>query len=108
MEEYTWDSADVDWSEVDLTFGEPWFIKKIRRLLKGPTSDWKRKGQPLDPKKDVFDKLEPEEKKKLIKLVCIVKGKSYKQELEPSEVDITISDIEFTITEVEKRLKIML
>ena len=103
---FNWDKANFAWdngspfsnqSSTPFTWDDVALIKQIAEALErlGPYAD-------LDVQDDAlqdFVKDDPEKKKRLIKLICKVQGKVYKETKEIEEVKINIEDVKLLIKE---------
>ena len=103
---FNWDKANFAWdngspfpnqSSTPFTWDDVALIKQVAEALErlGPYAD-------LDVQDDAlqdFVKDDPEKKKRLIKLICKVQGKVYKETKEIEEVKINIKDVKLLIKE---------
>ena len=103
---FNWDKANFAWdngspfsnqSSTPFTWDDVALIKQVAETLErlGPYAD-------LDVQDDALQNLvkdDPEKKKRLIKLICKVQGKVYKETKEIEEVKINIEDVKLLIKE---------
>jgi hypothetical protein len=86
------EAESLVWSEVDFTWDDLQLISKAGRYRRKKTLD------------DYLIK-HPEDKKRLIRLICKVKGITvYDEQKAVSSGKIDVKDIDFLIEEVEKRM----
>tara|TARA_B100000131_G_C17824609_1_gene495149 strand:- start:199 stop:516 length:318 start_codon:yes stop_codon:yes gene_type:complete len=51
---------------------------------------------------NVYDKLDKEKKKKVVKLICMVKGRKIEEEKEVEDFEISIDDIDLVLERAKK------
>lgn len=104
MNEYpTWDTTNVQWQNANWTFSECQLVEEIVKTYSGvdaskffeePYSPWSR---------------DKEKKKRLIKLICKIKGIEFSSEKEKLEnIKISVEDIKLvvkTVSGVELSIK---
>ena len=83
----TWDKANVIWSNNSFTWDE---VQLVIEAIKGGVSE------DLMP----WTKFDDEKKKRLIKLICKVQGKTIKEEKEIQDYKIKVSDIKLLAEKV--------
>ena len=100
---FKWNTANFKWDEgstfpnqsnTPFTWDDVALIVEIAEAL-GPYAD-------LDLQDDAIQSLvkdDPEKKKRLIKLICKVQGKTYKETKEIDKVKINIKDVKLLIKE---------
>ena len=103
---FNWGKANFAWdngspfsnqSSTPFTWDDVALIKQVAEALErlGPYAD-------LDVQDDALQDLvqdDPEKKKRLIKLICKVQGKVYKETKEIEEIKINIEDVKLLIKE---------
>ena len=94
--------GDKKWKNANLTWGDYQLISEIADVLEGGGSSPTKRKKALDK---WLDK-EPEKKKRLVKLVCMVKGEKFEETKEVEETKIDISDVEILIKEVFSKLMV--
>ena len=95
MSSITWDNADILWNNNSFTWDE---VQLVRELIsQGPSGD----GQIADPSWTDFDD-EERRKKRLIKLILKVHGKTIteRKQKEIKQYKIKASDIKITVEKV--------
>jgi hypothetical protein len=108
MAEYSYDSMPVNWEDILFLWDEPWLIlEEVSNIItSGAAFPRTRK---IRRAKDIYDKLGDEKKiKKLIRIVCLVKGYKYDETKEVKDINITLADITETILEVKKHVTVTL
>ena len=85
-----WEDANFAWDDNSYTWDE---IALVVEAVSGPP------GEGDDFIHPFFDK-DPENKKKLVKLICKVQGKTIKKEKEIKDYKITVKDIQLLAEEV--------
>ena len=89
------EAKDLVWSSVDFTWEDLQLIGKITSLRKGKTLD------------DYLVR-RPDDKKKLIRLICRVKGiKVYDEEKRTEDIEINVKDIDLLINEAFKQMTVI-
>jgi hypothetical protein len=105
MEE-TWDSMETSWDEIDFLYNESWFVLSEAETIIGGGAGISRVSR-VRKAKDVYKRLGDREKvKKLVRVVCKVKGYEFDETKEIKDVKITLKDIKETIVEVKKHIRI--
>ena len=94
MSEYTWCDFSETWCDTDELWSqcEP-IIKKLKR------------GRSSGELTKQFGKLRKDEKKILVKVILIYKGKEYIDEHEIEKYKVTIKDLKMIISEYDRREK---
>ena len=103
---FNWDKANFQWdrgstfpnqSKTPFTWDDVALIIQVAEVLEklGPYAD----GDVQDDAIQDFVKDDPEKKKRLIKLICKVQGRVYKETKEIKEVKINIEDVKLLIKE---------
>jgi|TARA_B100001564_G_scaffold206304_1_gene173607 hypothetical protein len=96
---FSWDrgSAFLNQSKTPFTWDDVALIIQVAEVLEklGPYAD----GDVQDDAIQDLVKDDPEKKKRLIKLICKVQGKIYKETKEIEEVKINIEDVKLLIKE---------
>jgi len=87
-----WDEANFKWNDNPHTWDDVALVIEVINVVGPP-------GEGDDFIHPIFDK-EPEKKKKLVKLICKVQGKTIKKEKEIKEYKITVKDIQLLAEEV--------
>jgi|TARA_R100000030_G_scaffold38207_1_gene28653 hypothetical protein len=87
-----WDEANFKWNDNPHTWDDVALVIEVISVVGPP-------GEGDDFIHPIFDK-EPEKKKKLVKLICKVQGKTIKKEKEIKEYKITVKDIQLLAEEV--------
>ena len=85
-----WENADFKWNSNPFTWDE---VALVIEVISGPP------GEGDDYVHPFFDK-DPEKKKKLIKLICKVQGKTIEKNKEIKEYKITVKDIQLLAEKV--------
>ena len=96
--------GDKKWINANLTWGDYQFISEVADVV----DEIEAGGGSLPSKRKKLDKWldqEPEKKKRLIKLICMVKGEKFEETKEVEELTINIKDVEFVIEEVLSKIK---
>ena len=88
-----WEDADFKWNDNPYTWDEVALVVEVIKAISGPP------GEGDDFIHPFFDK-DPESKKKLVKLICKVQGKTIKKEKEIKDFKITVEDIQLLAEEV--------
>ena len=88
-----WEDANFKWNDNPYTWDEVALVVEAIEAISGPP------GEGDDFIHPFFDK-DPEKKKKLIKLICKVQGKTIEKEKEIKEYKITVKDIQLLAEEV--------
>ena len=97
--------GDKKWINANLTWGDYQFISEVADVV----DEIEAAGGSLPSKRKKLDKWldqEPEKKKRLIKLICMVKGEKFEETKEVEKADIDISDVEILIKEVFSKLMV--
>ena len=90
------DNVEIVWGDNPYTWGDVSFVIE---LADGLGSGRRRQ--------DRLDRLDDEKKKKLIRLICRVKGeKVYDEEKEVGDIQIKLEDAELVINEVLGKIKV--
>ena len=87
-----WEDANFKWNDNPHTWDDVALVIEVISVVGPP-------GEGDDFIHPIFDK-EPEKKKKLVKLICKVQGKTIKKEKEIKEYKITVKDIQLLAEEV--------
>ena len=88
------EASDIVWKNLDFTWEDVQLLGKITSLRKGKTLD------------DYLVR-RPDDKKRLIRLICKVKGvEVYDEEKEVEDSKIDIKDIDLLINEVFKKMMV--
>ena len=91
--------VSLTWSTASFTFEEVLVVKEVSEILGSTHSRRKREEQ--------LRKLDKRKKKKLIHLICRIKGeKVYDEQKEIEEVDIKLEDAELVVEKVLGRIKV--
>ena len=86
------------WGATDVTWGDAQFIQEI---MDGIGSGSRRERQ------DRLNKLDNDKKKKLINLICRIKGeKVYDDYTEINDVNVKIEDVELVVESIMKKVKL--
>tara|TARA_Y100000361_G_scaffold120031_1_gene111637 strand:+ start:266 stop:643 length:378 start_codon:yes stop_codon:yes gene_type:complete len=86
------------WGATDVTWGDAQFIQEI---MDGIGSGSRRERQ------DRLNKLDNDKKKKLIHLICRIKGeKVYDDYTEINDVNVKIEDVELVVESIMKKVKL--
>ena len=86
------------WGATDVTWGDAQFIQEI---MDGIGSGSRRERQ------DRLNKLDDDKKKKLIHLICRIKGeKVYDDYTEINDVNVKIEDVELVVESIMKKVKL--
>ena len=86
------------WGATDVTWGDAQFIQEI---MDGIGSGSRRERQ------DRLNKLDNDKKKKLIHLICRIKGeKVYDDYTEVNNVNVKIEDVELVVESIMKKVKL--
>ena len=85
-----WEDANFKWNDNPHTWDE---VALVIEAISGPPGEGDDFIHPL------FDK-DPEKRKKLVKLICKVQGKTIEKEKEIKEYKITVKDIQLLAEEV--------
>tara|TARA_B100001778_G_C18554277_1_gene614513 strand:- start:26 stop:346 length:321 start_codon:yes stop_codon:yes gene_type:complete len=88
----TWESSsDFKWEELVSDVWELWrfFLDVFQQTKK---SEYK----------NVYDKLDDEKKKKVVKLICMVKGQKIEEEKVVEDFEISIDDIDLVLERAKK------
>ena len=86
------------WGATDVTWGDAQFIQEI---MDGIGSGSRRERQ------DRLNKLDNDKKKKLIHLICRIKGeKVYDDYTEINDVNVKIEDVELVVESIVKKVKL--
>jgi hypothetical protein len=86
------------WGATDVTWGDAQFIQEI---MDGIGSGSRRERQ------DRLNKLDNDKKKKLIHLICRIKGeKVYDDYTEINDVNVKIEDVELVVESIIKKVKL--
>ena len=88
-----WDEANFKWNDNPHTWDEVALVIEALEAISGPP------GEGDDFIHPFFDK-DSEKKKKLVKLICKVQGKTIKKEKEIKDFKITVKDIQLLAEEV--------
>lgn len=88
-----WEDADFKWNDNPYTWDEVALVVEAIKSISGPP------GEGDDFIHPFFDK-DPESKKRLVKLICKVQGKTIKKEKEIKDFKITVKDIQLLAEEV--------
>ena len=91
-----WGDADFKWNDNPYTWDEVAIVVEAIEAIKaisGPPGEGDDFIHPL------FDK-DPEKRKKLVKLICKVQGKTIEKEKEIKDYKITVKDIQLLAEEV--------
>ena len=93
--ETTWDNIPITWESLLHTVWElfTFFVQTFGNVK---TREYE----------NVYKKLDDEKKKKVVKLICMVKGEKFEETKEVENVDIDISDVEILIKEVFSKLMV--
>ena len=97
--------GDKKWINANLTWGDYQLISEVAEGVE----EIEAGGGSLPSKRKKLDKWldqEPEKKKRLIKLICMVKGEKFEETKEVEEAEIDISDVEILIKEVFSKLMV--
>ena len=85
-----WEDANFKWNDNPFTWDE---VALVIEAISGPPGEGDDFIHPL------FDK-DPEKRKKLVKLICKVQGKTIEKEKEIKDYKITVKDIQLLAEEV--------
>ena len=88
-----WEDANIKWNDNPFTWDEVTLVVEALEAISGPP------GEGDDFIHPFFDK-DSEKKKKLVKLICKVQGKTIEKEKEIKEYKITVKDIQLLAEEV--------
>ena len=88
-----WEDANIKWNDNPFTWDEVALVVEALEAISGPP------GEGDDFIHPFFDK-DSEKKKKLVKLICKVQGKTIEKEKEIKEYKITVKDIQLLAEEV--------
>ena len=88
-----WEDANFKWNDNPFTWDEVALVVEDLEAISGPP------GEGDDFIHPFFDK-DSEKKKKLVKLICKVQGKTIEKEKEIKEYKITVKDIQLLAEEV--------
>ena len=94
-----WEDANFNWNDAPQDKGASRYTWDDVALVIEVISVVGPPGEGDDFIHPIFDK-EPEKKKKLVKLICKVQGKTIKKEKEIKEYKITVKDIQLLAEEV--------
>ena len=97
--------GDKKWINANLTWGDYQLISEVADVV----DEIEAGGGSLPSKRKKLDKWldqEPEKKKRLIKLICMVKGEKFEETKEVEEAKVDISDVEILIKEVFSKLMV--
>ena len=94
-----WDEASFKWNDNPHTWDDVVLVIAAIDAAGEAISIVGPPGEGDDFIHPIFDK-EPEKKKKLVKLICKVQGKTIKKEKEIKEYKITVKDIQLLAEEV--------
>jgi len=95
--------GDKKWKNADLTWGDYQLIAEVSDVV----DEIEAGGGSLPSKRKKLDKWldqEPEKKKRLIKLICMVKGEKFEETKEVEETKVDITDVEILIKEVFSKI----
>lgn len=114
-------TTDIYWEELEFVWSEEWILNEVdgiiragrsRRRKKPPAYSYtgkthKEEVEEYEDVEEIYDELGDEEKvRKLIRMVCVVRGMKYDERREMREVKITVDDIKQTIVEVNKKIHV--
>ena len=86
------------WGATDVTWGDAQFIQEI---MDGIGSGSRRERQ------DRLNKLDKDKKKRLIHLICRIKGeKVYDDKVEVKDIDVKVEDVELVLESIVKKVKL--
>ena len=88
-----WEDANFKWNDNPYTWDEVALVAEAVAAISGPPGEGDDFIHPL------FDK-DPEKRKKLVKLICKVQGKTIEKEKEIKDYKITVKDIQLLAEEV--------
>ena len=88
-----WEDANFKWNDNPFTWDEVALVVEALEAISGPP------GEGDDFIHPFFDK-DPENKKKLVKLICKVQGKTIEKNKEIKDYKITVKDIQLLAEEV--------
>ena len=88
-----WEDANIKWNDNPFTWDEVALVVETLEAISGPP------GEGDDFIHPFFDK-DPENKKKLVKLICKVQGKTIEKNKEIKDYKITVKDIQLLAEEV--------
>ena len=81
----TWDNANFTWANNLFTWDE---VELVREVISGAIED------------EAWTKFDDEKKKRLVKLICKVQGKTIKEEKEIQNYKVKVSDIKLLAEKV--------
>jgi hypothetical protein len=85
---YSWEAADIKWEDNPFKWNDIYYI--VKKIIKGGGGE------------EGYKKLDPEDKKKFIKVVLTIKGVKYDEsKTEFKKYEVTAQDIEMVIKEVK-------
>ena len=90
--------GDKKWIIANLTWGDYQLISEVAEIIKDGSGGRRKLDTWLDQ--------EPEKKKRLIKLICMVKGEKFEETKEVEDAKVDISDVEILIKEVFSKLMV--
>ena len=93
--ETTWDNIPITWESLLHTVWElfNFFVQTFGNVK---TREYE----------NVYKKLDDEKKKKVVKLICMVKGEKFEETKEVEDAKVDISDVEILIKEVFSKLMV--
>ena len=89
-----WEQADIIWNAIEEVWNDFAFFIDV----------FGGRGKTPKRKLELYKDLEKDEKKRAIKLICMVKGQKFEEEKEIQDFEVTIDDIDLVL-ERAKRLR---
>ena len=94
-------TTSIEWNDNPYTWGDVALAIEIADVIDGKGTQSRRE------REDRLNGLDKDKKKRLIRLICRVKGeKVYDEEKEVGEVDIKLEDAELVVNEVLGKIKV--
>lgn len=104
---YLWGSADVKWKNANWEWKDCQLVQEIIAIVESGV-DANELIQPWLREEEQWDAYEKEKRKRLIRLICKVKGQQYNEEKEVKKFKVTVEDIQLvvkTVSGIDLKLK---